>query len=94
MKREHKLHLTRFLGYAHFKSIFPQVSRGFPCHVAGSRKNVSGILLKQMLASCILRGGPMSREDYHTMSQGLDEAGHDLGRMAVDSGLAFPAWSQ
>jgi hypothetical protein len=67
---------------------------GFHCHVAGSRKNVSGILLKQMLASCSLRGVPMSRKDYHIMSQGLDEAGHDLGRKGVDFGLAFPAWSQ
>jgi hypothetical protein len=28
------------------------------------------------------------------MSQGLDEAGHDLGRKGVDFGFAFPAWSQ
>lgn len=31
----------------------------------------------------------MSREDYHTMSQGLDEAGHDLGRKGVDRALPF-----
>ncbi len=94
IKREHKLHWTRFLGYAHFKSIFPQVS----CMVfTAMLQGQESMCLEFCSNKCL----------HHVSWEVVLWAGKTIipclkvwmrqvmiCRKGVESGLAFPAWSQ